>query len=151
VLKLNDIQPGQGARKTKHRVGRGAGSGSGCTASFGFNGSAARSGDHFKAYFEGGQTPLSRRIPKRGFTNFCEAKFQTVNIGDISKKVTGAKDIDAAWLHENKLIRSKTLPVKVLGDGDLTQALVIKANAFSASAKEKIEKAKGKAEEIARA
>jgi len=151
VLKLNDIQPAPGARKDKHRVGRGNGSGSGCTAGYGNNGASARSGDHYKPYFEGGQTPLSRRIPKRGFSNYNMVKFQIVNIGEIARKAAGAKEIDAAWLYDQKLIRSKNELVKVLGDGELSQALTIKADAFSAPAKEKIEKAKGKAEETGNA
>ena len=85
MLKLNDIHPAPGARKDKHRVGRGNGSGSGCTAGYGNNGASARSGDRYKPYFEGGQTPLSRRIPKRGFSNYNMMKYQVVNIGEIAR------------------------------------------------------------------
>ena len=110
-----------------------------------------RSGSGTKPYFEGGQTPLIRRIPKRGFTNIFKKSFQTVNIGDIEKIEFHDKEIGEEWLLQNKLTYSKTLPVKILGDGELTKSLVIRAHAFSKSAREKIEKAKGKAEVITRA
>jgi large subunit ribosomal protein L15 len=151
MFKLNDIKPAAGSKRKALRLGRGSGSGTGKTAGRGYNGQGSRSGSGSKPYFEGGQTPLIRRIPKRGFTNIFKKRFQTVNIGDIEKIETIDKEIGKQWLLENKLTHSKSLPVKVLGNGDLTKAIVIKAHAFSKSAREKIEKAKGKAEVITRA
>jgi large subunit ribosomal protein L15 len=151
MFKLNDIKPAAGSKRKALRLGRGSGSGTGKTAGRGYNGQGSRSGSGTKPYFEGGQTPLIRRIPKRGFTNIFKKIFQTVNIGDIEKIENIDKEIGEKWLFENKLTHSKSLPVKVLGGGDLTKSIVIRAHAFSKSAREKIEKAKGKAEVITRA
>jgi large subunit ribosomal protein L15 len=148
MVKLNDIKPAKGSNRKGKRLGRGSGSGTGKTAGRGYNGQGSRSGSGTKPYFEGGQTTLIRRIPKRGFTNIFRVEYQTVNVGDIEKLDVGGQEIGAEWLLRNKLVHSKTKRVKILGDGDLTKAISIKAHAFSKSAREKIEKAKGKAEVI---
>ena len=148
MFKLNDIKPAAGSKRTTKRLGRGSGSGTGKTAGRGHKGAGSRVGVKHKPYFEGGQTSLIRRIPKRGFTNIFKKQFQTVNIGDIEKIETHDKEIGEQWLLENKLTHSKSLPVKILGNGELTKSIVIRAHAFSKSAREKIEKAKGKAEVI---
>ncbi len=148
MLKLNELRPAKGSSKKTKRVGRGGGSGWGTTAGFGMNGAKARSGAKNKPYFEGGQLPLTRRLPKRGFNNRFKVYFQIVNVGDIEKTEFDAKEIDVAMLHEKGLVHSTDEPVKILGNGDLTKVLTIKANAFSKTAREKIEKVKGKAEVI---
>ncbi len=147
MITLNNLQAGNGARKEKRRVGRGTGSGQGCTAGYGMNGAKARSGDKYKAYFEGGQTPLTRRVGKRGFKNRNRTECQVINLGRIAQAVSDEKEIDAQWLSDKGLIGRADVPVKVLGQGDFDKAIVVKANAFSKSAREKIEQAKGKAEE----
>jgi large subunit ribosomal protein L15 len=148
MVKLNDIKPAKGSNRTSKRLGRGSGSGTGKTAGRGSNGQGSRSGSGTKPYFEGGQTTLIRRVPKRGFTNIFRVEYQTVNICDIEKIDVSDKEIGIEWLLQHKLLHSKTKRVKILGDGDLTKAISIKAHAFSKTAREKIEKAKGKAEVI---
>ncbi|MBD3419570.1 MAG: 50S ribosomal protein L15 [Chitinivibrionales bacterium] len=147
-MTLNTLQPAKGARKRKKRVGRGQGSGQGCTAGYGMNGAKARSGRKHKPYFEGGQTPLTRRIPKRGFSNRFKKECQIVNVGDIHKALNSEQEIDIAWLFDNKLIRDTSIPVKILGNGEFSKEVTIYAHGFSQSAKEKIEQANGKAEAI---
>jgi large subunit ribosomal protein L15 len=152
MLKLNGIAPAPGSHREAKRLGRGQGSGTGCTAGKGDKGDRARSGARLKLYFEGGQTPMTRRIPKRGFNNVLfTVKYQIVNVGDIEKFDTGGKDVDAAYLFERGVVRSVNMPVKVLGGGELTKKVTVRADSFSRSAREKIEKAKGKAEVITRA
>jgi large subunit ribosomal protein L15 len=151
MVKLNDIKPSAGSKRPSKRLGRGSGSGWGKTAGRGHKGAGSRVGSEKKPYFEGGQTSLVRRIPKRGFTNIFRKTFQTVNVGAIEKIEAADKEIGAEWLHVNGLIRSAAKPVKILGNGELTKSIVIRANAFSKSAREKIEKAKGKAEVISSA
>jgi large subunit ribosomal protein L15 len=148
MLKLNEIRPSKGATRPSKRRGRGIGSGNGKTAGRGHNGAGSRSGTKKKLYFEGGQTPLTRRIPKRGFNNIFSVKYQAVNLGDIEKTASVDKEITGQWLFENGFIRSATARVKILGNGDFTKSIVVKAQAFSKSAREKIEKAKGKAEVV---
>ena len=148
MLKLNELKPAAGSRKKSKRIGRGTGSGTGCTAGKGNNGHRARSGSSNKYYFEGGQTPLTRRIPKRGFTNIFRQEYQIVNVGDLEKMEQSDKEITIEMLHENGLIHEIDRPVKILGNGELTKNISIKVHAFSKSAREKIEKAKGKAEVI---
>jgi large subunit ribosomal protein L15 len=150
MLKLNEIKPASGSVKKSKRLGRGIGSGTGKTAGRGHKGAGSRSGTTKKLYFEGGQTPLTRRLPKKGFNSFLENKFQIVNIADILKKENIDKEITPEWLYENKLIKSKNQPVKILGNGECNKTIIIKAHAFSKSAKEKIEKIKGKAEVISK-
>jgi large subunit ribosomal protein L15 len=148
MLKLNELKPGPGSRKNTKRLGRGTGSGQGSTAGKGNNGHKARSGSTNKFYFEGGQTPLTRRIPKRGFTNIFRKEYQIVNVGDLEKMALLDKEITVGVLHENGLIHEVDRPVKILGNGELTKNVSVKVHAFSKTAREKIEKAKGKAEVI---
>jgi large subunit ribosomal protein L15 len=151
MLKLNDLKPVPGSRKTSKRVGRGTGSGNGSTAGRGNNGDGARSGAYTKFYFEGGQTPLTRRIPKRGFVSPFKVTYQIVNVGSLDSLEIDVKDITIEVLHKNGLVHEVDRPVKILGNGELTKSFNVKAHSFSKSAKEKIEKAKGKAEVIIRA
>ena len=137
-MKLHELKASAGARKAVTRKGRGAGSGNGKTAGFGHKGQKARSGVK-KAGFEGGQMPLQRRLPKRGFNNIFATKYVTIKVSDLEKFEAGATVDTEALL--------KTLDgVKVLGNGELTKAVNVKVAAYTASAKEKIEKAGGKAE-----
>ena len=141
-MKLHELKASAGARKAVTRKGRGAGSGNGKTA--GHKGQKARSGVK-KAGFEGGQMPLQRRLPKRGFNNIFATKYVTIKVSDLEKFEAGAT-VDAEALLKAGVI-SKTLDgIKVLGNGELTKAVNVKAAAYTASAKEKIEKAGGKAE-----
>lgn len=146
MLSLNNLKSAPGARKTSKRVGRGTGSGLGKTSGYGQNGSKSRSGDRKKLYFEGGQLPLTRRIPKRGFKNIFKVKYQIVNVGDIEKADFETKEIDITSLYEKGLVHTVNEPVKVLGKGEVKNSFIVKADAFSIVAKEKIEQAKGKAE-----
>jgi large subunit ribosomal protein L15 len=151
MLKLNTIKPVLGATRSSKRLGRGSGSGTGKTAGRGHKGAGSRVGSEHKPYFEGGQTSLIRRIPKRGFNNIFKCVYQIVNINDINKLDMQLTDVSREVLFENGLIRSMDKPIKILGNGEMTRSLVIKAHAFSKSAREKIEKAKGKAEVLTRA
>lgn len=151
MMQINHLKPGTGSRRKTKRLGRGTGSGRGCTAGHGNNGDKARSGAKLKFYFEGGQIPLSRRIPKRGFYNPFKKEFQIVNVGIICALDVGDIEITPEVLHEHGLIHEKDRPVKILGEGDVTKPLMIKVHSFSKTAREKIEKAKGKAEVIERA
>ena len=145
-MNLHDLSAPKGARKAATRKGRGAGSGNGKTAGFGHKGQKARSGVK-KAGFEGGQMPLQRRLPKRGFNNIFATKYAVVKISDLDKFEAGA-EVDAAALIDKGIIKRELDGVKVLGNGELTKALNVKVAAYTASAKEKIEKAGGKAEVI---
>lgn len=147
MLTLNELKPKEGSRSSKKRIGRGCGSGWGTTSGKGNNGQKARSGYNKKLYFEGGQTPITRRLPKKGFNNAnFKTQYQIVNVGEIQKIESNVKEIDIVWLYEKGLVHSKEKPVKILGTGELSKALEIKAHAFSQTAREKIEKVKGKAE-----
>jgi large subunit ribosomal protein L15 len=127
----------------------GLGSGHGKTAGKGHKGQKARAGHSVSPNFEGGQMPLSRRIPKRGFSNFRHAtEYETVNVKDLDSRFEAGAVISAAELHAARLITNPAKAVKVLGDGDLTKGLTVKASAFSAKAKDKIESAGGKVEVI---
>ena len=152
MLKLHDLKPAHGSVKRKKRVGRGCGSGSGTTSGRGNNGAQARSGHSNKLYFEGGQTPITRRLPKIGFNNInFKTRYQIVNVGDIQKVKSDAKEITTQWLYEHGLVHSKDKLVKILGNGELIKGVEVRAHAFSHSARIKIEKAKGKAEVVANA
>jgi large subunit ribosomal protein L15 len=137
-MKMNELKPAPGASRRAFRVGRGQGSGNGCTAGRGNNGHKARSGSTGKAYFEGGQTPLSRRIPKRGFVSPFKIEYQVVNVGEIEAIDSQGKEIDAKVLFENGLIHSLELPIKILGNGTITKTVSVKADAYSKSAREKL-------------
>ena len=151
MFRLNELKPAPGSTRDSKRRGRGIGSGNGKTAGRGHKGAGSRSGTKKKLYFEGGQPPLTRRIPKRGFVGPARKRSQIVNIGDIVSKEPQDKEVTAEWLFDNGLIHSKTEPVKILGNGDCTKSVIVKAQSFSKSAREKIEKAKGKAEVVASA
>jgi large subunit ribosomal protein L15 len=150
MLKLNGILPTRGSNKQGRRVGRGTGSGKGCTAGKGNNGHAARSGSGTKPYFEGGQTPLTRRLPKKGFHNPSRTGYQIVNLRDLVAVDAGGKEVTVAMLHAKGLVKDAAKPVKILGKGEVTKPLAVSVQAFSKAAKEKIEKAKGKVEAKAR-
>ena len=135
-MKLYELSPAAGSVKDVKRIGRGHGSGNGKTAGKGHKGQNARSGGGVRPGFEGGQMPMTRRIPKRGFNNIFATKYQFVD-GTV---------VDADLLKASGLIKKTNDGVKILGNGELTKNLTVKAAAFSASAKEKIEKAGGKAE-----
>jgi len=151
MLKLNELKPAPGAVRNRKRIGRGTGSGTGSTAGKGNNGDKARSGSRTKLYFEGGQTPLTRRIPKRGFRSPFKVEYQIVNVSSLEKIKMETEEITVDLLYRQKLIQELDRPVKILGNGELTKALNVKAHAFSRTAKGKIEKNKGKAEVIGRA
>ena len=147
-MKLHTIKPNEGAIKARKRVGRGPGSGMGKTSTRGENGQNSRSGGGVRLGFEGGQTPLFRRIPKRGFSN---AKFKTVyaviNLSDLNKFEDGA-EVTPEILKDMGLVKSQLDGIKVLGNGTLEKKLSVKAHKFSSAAKEQIEKLGGKAEVI---
>ena len=145
-MKLNELKPVEGARHAKKRVGRGVGSGMGKTATRGHKGQNARSGGGVRPAFEGGQTPLFKRLPKRGFTNVSRKEYAVVNLGDINEKFEAGTTIDVEALKNAGLIKKEYEGVKVLGNGELTKALTIKAAKFSKSALEKISQAGGPAE-----
>lgn len=147
-MELNNLKPAIGATKDRKRIGRGTGSGHGKTATKGHKGQKARSGGSIKAGFEGGQMPMQRRLPKRGFTPFVRKEYTIVNIGQLDVFESGST-IDADALINSGVISGLKDGIKVLADGDLTRALTIKAHKFSVKAKEKIEAVGGKAEEIA--
>ena len=142
-MKLNSLSPINGSTKSRKRVGRGHGSGLGKSAGRGDKGAGQRSGFKRRAWFEGGQMPLARRLPMRGFHNLFKKDFQIVNINRI--EALGLKEVNAQILKENGLIRSALKPVKILGNGDIKSKIDITATDFSQSAKEKIEKAGGTA------
>ncbi|MBR4346599.1 MAG: 50S ribosomal protein L15 [Oscillospiraceae bacterium] len=144
-MKIHELGAPVGANKDVKRVGRGHGSGNGKTAGKGHKGQNARSGGGVRPGFEGGQMPMTRRIPKRGFNNIFAVKAATVNVSDLERFNDGVV-VDAELLKASGLVKRTANGIKVLGNGELTKNLTVKANAFSASAKEKIEKAGGKAE-----
>ena len=151
MLKLNEIKPALGSNRKSRRIGRGTGSGKGHTAGHGNNGHNARSGTEHKPYFEGGQTPLTRRLPKRGFSRpFKKVAYQVINVGDLAAIDFEGKEITVELLYEMGLLQDIDRPLKVLGTGEVSKPLSLKAHAYSKGAKEKIEKAKGKAEVRAR-
>ncbi len=145
-MKLSDLAPAPGSRKKRKRVGRGPGSGHGKTSCKGHKGQKARSGGGTKPGFEGGQMPLQRRLPKRGFTNIFQKEYAIVNLSTLEK--LSESTITPEYLLEEGVIKKDLDGIKILGNGEITRAITIKAHAFSASAREKIEKAKGKAEVI---
>jgi large subunit ribosomal protein L15 len=146
-MKLDDLKPAAGSNKKRKRVGRGPGSGHGKTSGRGHKGQGSRSGGNTKPGFEGGQMPLQRRLPKRGFHNIFRIEMAIVNLSQLDV-LAGAGEIAPETMSEHGLISGKNRRVKVLGDGSLTKAVTIRAHGFSASAREKIEAAGGKAELI---
>ena len=146
-MKLNELSPAQGSVKAGYRKGRGPGSGNGKTAGKGHKGQNARSGGGVRPGFEGGQLPLYRKLPKRGFKNRFAVNYSIVNVAALNKFEDGAVvDLDA--LLAAKIVRKPLDGLKVLGNGELTKKLTVKATVFSATAKEKIEAAGGKIEEV---
>ncbi|MEK9509361.1 50S ribosomal protein L15 [Gemmatimonadota bacterium Y43] len=142
MAELHELSPSPGSHRDRKRVGRGPGSGTGKTAGRGEKGQKARSGGSIPAGFEGGQMPLHRRIPKRGFHNLNRVEYQVVNIGQLSQ-LSG--EVDPEAMRAAGLVRSLRKPVKVLGDGELSTSIQVTAHAFSGSAREKIEAAGGTA------
>ena len=146
-MKLNELSPAQGSVKAGYRKGRGPGSGNGKTAGKGHKGQNARSGGGVRPGFEGGQLPLYRKLPKRGFKNRFAVNYSIVNIEALNKFEDGAV-VDLEALVAAKIVRKPLDGLKVLGNGELTKKLTVKATVFSATAKEKIEAAGGKTEEV---
>ncbi len=146
-MKLNEMTYTEGARRESKRIGRGHGSGNGKTAGKGHKGQNARSGGGVRLGFEGGQTPLSRRLPKRGFTNFNRKEYAIVNVESLNVFEDGTV-VTPELLKETGLVKKELDGVKVLGNGELTKKLTVQANKFSASATTVIEQAGGKAEVI---
>jgi len=147
MLTLNNISAKHGSRKPAKRIGRGPGSGTGKTAGKGHKGQWARSGASSAPGFEGGQTPLYRRLPKVGFKSFRPTKWHMVNVGALEKYFEGS-EVDQGTLKVRGLICGPDRPLRILGSGDLKKKFTVKANHFSKSAKEKIEAAGGKAEVV---
>ena len=146
-MKLNELSPAQGSAKAAWRKGRGPGSGNGKTAGKGHKGQNARSGGGVRPGFEGGQLPLYRKLPKRGFNNRFAVNYAIVNVAALNAFEDGAVvDLDA--LVAAKIVRKPLDGLKVLGNGELTKKITVKATVFSATAKEKIEAAGGKTEEV---
>jgi len=145
-MELNNLKPKKGARHAKKRVGRGPGSGHGKTSSRGEKGQKSRSGFSRKLGFEGGQMPLHRRLPKRGFTNIFKKDYAVVNVSDLERFDNGAT-VDETALRAAGLVKGQHDGVKVLGDGELSKKLTVTATKFSKSAKEIIEKAGGTCQE----
>jgi large subunit ribosomal protein L15 len=147
-MSLNNLRPPRGAKHPRKRVGRGPGSGHGKTASRGSKGAKSRSGFRFKRGFEGGQMPLHRRVPKRGFNNIFRVEYVVVNLDTLGEVFEAGSAVTPDVLRERGIVRETNAPVKVLGRGEITKALTIKAHKFSESAVKKIAAAGGVAEVI---
>lgn len=149
---LSNLKYAKGSKNKVKRIGRGEGSGHGGTATRGMNGQRSRSGAKYKIWFEGGQMPLQRRVPKRGFKNPFRIEYQVVNLNRlqelIDKKKVEDGVINAVVLYKNRVISKAAAPYKILGNGELKAKLNVEANAFSYSAKQKIESAGGTTKEI---
>ncbi len=148
---LSNLKYAEGSVKKRKRIGRGQGSGHGGTSTKGMNGQKSRSGHKNRAWFEGGQMPLQRRVPKRGFTNIFKIDYQPINVDKLQKLFDTKKikdSVNAEVLFNNGLIKNVSEPFKILGNGDLTAKLTVEAKYFSKSAKEKIEAAGGTLSEI---
>jgi large subunit ribosomal protein L15 len=147
-MQQNDLYPAPGSRKNKKRVGRGNGSGHGTFCGRGIKGQKSRSGVQIQRGFEGGQLPIIKRLPrKRGFKNLNRVAYSPVNIGDLSDFAVGT-EVTPQLLYEAGYIDTLSRPVKILADGEISNAITIKANKFSEAAKAKIEAAGGKVEEL---
>ena len=147
-MKLHELTPAPGSVKDAKRKGRGAGSGNGKTAGKGHKGQKARSGGGVRPGFEGGQMPLQRRIPKRGFNNIFATNYVAINVGVLKEKFNDGDVVDAAAIKASGIIKNTKDGIKILGEGNLEKKLTVKASAYSESAKQKIEEAGGKAEVI---
>ncbi|EHO5108614.1 50S ribosomal protein L15 [Listeria monocytogenes] len=146
-MKLHELKPSEGSRKERNRFGRGTGSGNGKTSGRGHKGQKARSGGGVRLGFEGGQLPLFRRIPKRGFTNINRKEFAIVNL-DVLNRFEDGTEVTPELLVETGIIRNEKSGIKILSNGNIEKKLTVKANKFSAAAKEAIEAAGGKTEVI---
>ncbi|MEI6578712.1 MAG: 50S ribosomal protein L15 [Eubacteriales bacterium] len=147
-MKLHELSPVPGSKKASKRIGRGPGSGQGKTAGKGHKGQKARAGRGMRPGFEGGQMPLQRRVPKRGFVNIFGKEIAIVNIAALENYFEDGAVIDIAALIEAGIIKKSLDGVKILGNGDITKKFTVQVNAFSDTAKQKIEAAGGKAEVI---
>jgi large subunit ribosomal protein L15 len=147
-MNLSDLRPPKGAKHSKKRVGRGQGSGQGVQAGRGHKGAKSRSGFKNKRGFEGGQMPLHRRVPKRGFTNIFREEYEVVNLDTLSERFDAGVDVTVELLRERGLV-GRAGRVKVLGRGEISKALTVHAHKFSGTAAEKIAAAGGKAEVLA--
>jgi large subunit ribosomal protein L15 len=145
-MKISDLAPAPGSRKKRKRVGRGPGSGHGKTSCKGHKGQKSRSGGGTKPGFEGGQMPLQRRLPKRGFTNIFQKQYTIVNLSTLNKLEEST--ITPEFLVKKGIVKKIQDGIKILGNGDISKPITVHAHAFSASAKEKIEKAQGTVEKI---
>ena len=148
-MSLNNLRPPKGAKHSKMRVGRGHGSGQGKTAGRGHKGAQSRSGWGKKRGFEGGQMPLHRRVPKRGFNNIFRVEYAVVNLDTLVDVFDAGSDVTPELLRERGLVREKRALIKVLGRGDVTKKLTVRAHKFSEAAAQKIAAAGGVAEVIA--
>ncbi|MBQ4647769.1 MAG: 50S ribosomal protein L15 [Clostridia bacterium] len=146
-MKLHELSPAEGSAKSRYRKGRGPGSGNGKTAGKGHKGQNARSGGGVRPGFEGGQLPIYRRLPKRGFNNHFSKEYAIINVGSLNDFDEGSV-INVQTLLDSGVINKELDGLKVLGNGELTKKLTVEAKIFSASAKEKIEAAGGKAQVI---
>lgn len=145
-MKLHELSPAQGSKKDVKRIGRGAGSGQGKTAGKGHKGAKARAGYSRRPGFEGGQMPLQRRVPKRGFNNIFRTEYAVVNLSSLEERFESGAVVDVASLKACGLIKKELDGVKILGKGEITKALTVKVAAISETAKAKIEAAGGKVE-----
>jgi large subunit ribosomal protein L15 len=149
---LSNLKYAKGSRKSRKKIGRGEGTGRGGTATRGMNGQKSRSGSKYRAWFEGGQMPLQRRVPKRGFNNIFKIYYQAVNVSQLQKLADNKKldegKVNAEILYKNGIISKAVAPYKILGNGDLSAKLDVEAFGFSVSAKEKIVNAGGSIKEI---
>ena len=146
-MKLSTLQAPRGAKKRRKRVGRGEGSGHGGTSCRGHKGQKSRAGARSPAWFEGGQMPIQRRLPKRGFRNVFKNEYQIVNLRDLAR-CGDEKKITPELLRKKRIVKKNRVPIKILGVGVVAEGLLVKAHAFSAEAKAKIEAANGSAEVI---
>ncbi len=147
-MKLHELQPAPGSTKDKKRLGRGIGSGLGKTSGKGHKGAKARSGGGKAPGLEGGQMPLTRRVPKSGFTNIFRKEYAIVKVESLEERFEAGATVSIEMLREAGLVKKTMDGVKILGNGEITKALTVQAHKFTAQAKEKIEKAGGKAEVI---
>ena len=146
-MKLHELKPAEGSRSSRKRIGRGIGSGTGKTAGKGHKGQNARSGGGVRPGFEGGQNPLFRRLPKRGFTNINRKDYAVVNI-EVLNRFDEGTEVTPALLIETGVVSNERSGIKILGDGSLEKKLTVKAHKFSGSAKEAIEAAGGQTEVV---
>ena len=147
-MKLHELSPAAGSKKEVKRIGRGAGSGQGTTAGKGHKGQKARAGRGMRPGFEGGQMPLQRRVPKRGFVNIFGKEFSIVNVSALDQSFEDGAVVDIDALIEKGLVKKVLDGVKILGNGEISKKLTVQVNAYSEAAKQKIEAAGGKAEVI---